>query len=374
MPRARARDLRTTVGEDGIPNDEAQALTAPDIAKLINKKWPGTLVKASDPSLRITRIPCGILSIDMLLGGGFARRRHFEIYGGYNVGKTYTTYRLIANAQSLGGKCAFVDVEGTFDPEFAEACGVNLETLELQPYQEHGNRIIDVVETLLRSGQYDVVVLDSIAALLPKSEKEADMEASTMGTAQAKMMSAALRRLTAANKKSVMVYINQTREAIGVVFGKRSITSGGKAMGFYAGTRLEMVRTENIKKKAKTVDVKGDDKEADIVVGHRVLVRVEKDKTGGARPHDETTFVFNYDIGGVDPIEDLMYLGRKYGFIKKNTSHWWMVDYEDEKQRGRTRFKRWLKKNRAVRDELEQLIRDHDNGRGADDEEDEDDG
>lgn len=362
MPRAAAKSKAKT--------DEAQALTPAEVAAIINKKWPGTMKTANDPSLKITRIPCGILSIDLLLGGGFARRRHFEIYGGYNVGKTYTTYCLIANAQREGLNCAFVDVEGTFDPEFAESCGVDLEKLHT-PEFEHGNRAIDIIEALLRSAAYDVVVLDSIAALLPKAELEMDMESGSMGTHQAKMMSAALRRLTAANKKTVMVYINQTREAIGVVFGKRSVTSGGKAMGFYAGTRLEMVRTENIKRKSRTIDAsKGDEKEVEIVVGHRVLVRVEKDKTGGAKPHAETSFVFSYDLGHADPIEDLIFLGRQYGLVKKNSSSWWVKGYEDEKQQGRSRFKKWLRKNVAVAEELRDDIIEAAQAAGAEEDDD----
>lgn len=350
--------------------DEAQAMTPDMVAVMINKKWPGAMKKASDPDLRITRIPCGILSIDMLLGGGFARRRHFEIYGGYNVGKTYTTYCLIANAQREGLHAAFLDVEGTFDPEFAEACGVDLEKLHM-PEFAHGNRAIDIIETLLRSEAFDVIVLDSIAALLPKAELEMDMEGGSMGTHQAKMMSAALRRLTAANRKTVMVYINQTREAIGVMFGKRSITSGGKAMGFYAGTRLEMVRTENIKRKAKSIKASnGDEVAGEIVVGHRVLVRVEKDKTGGAKPHDETSFVFSYDLGGADPIEDLMYLGRKMRLVKKSGTAWWIEGYEDEKQTGRPAFRRWLRKNVAVAEELRDAIIDQVPDQDEDDDDD----
>jgi recombination protein RecA len=368
MPRAATK--KTPRKKAG---DEAQAMTPELVAAMINKKWPGSMKTAADPSLRITRIPCGIIEIDDLLGGGFARRRHFELYGGYNVGKTYTTYCLIATAQASGLKCAFFDVEGTFDPEFAESCGVDLETLDM-PEFDTGNRVIDIMEVLLRSAVYDVVVLDSIAALLPKAELEMDMEGGSMGTHQAKMMSAALRRLTAANKKSVIVYINQTREAIGIVFGKRSITSGGKAMGFYAGTRLEMVRTENIKRKAKRINIsKGDEEQTDIVVGHRVLVRVEKDKTGGAKPQDETTFVFSYDLGGADPIEGLMYLGRKYGLVKKSPTHWWVEDYDDEKQAGRARFKKWLRKNVAVAEELRDAILERSVSRGtAEDEEDDD--
>jgi recombination protein RecA len=324
---------------------------------MINDRWPGAMMRASDPSLIIERIPTGILSIDTTLSGGFARGRHVEIFGGYNVGKTYTTYRLIATTQAAGGRCAFIDVEGTFDPEFATNCGVDIEELDFHQ-QEHGNRVIDFMETLLRSRLYDVIVLDSIAALLPKAELEADMEAGSYGTAQAKLMSAALRRLTAANRRTVLVYINQTREAIGSIFAKRSVTSGGRAMAFYAGTRLEMVRTENIKRKGQVLDPeKGEYAEKDVVKGHRVLVRVEKDKTGSAHQHATTSFVFDYDLGGIDPVEDLVYCGRVRGLVHKSGNSWWLNGYEDEKQPSRAKFKGWLRRNVAVAEELEELIR-----------------
>jgi recombination protein RecA len=328
-----------------------------ELEKTINNRWPGAIMRASDPSLVVERIATGILSIDCMLGGGIARGRHTEIYSGYSVGKTYTTYKLIATAQALGLKCDFLDVEGTFDPVFAEHCGVDLERLSFPEHGQNANRLVNIMETLLRSELYDVIVLDSIAALTPKSEEDADMESGQYGTAQAKLMSQALRRLTTANKRTALVYINQTRQAIGVVFGKQTITSGGKAMAFYAGTRLEMVRTESIKRKGKTIHIsKGDEQETDLVVGHRVLVRCEKDKTGGARQQAETTFVFSYDLGGADPIEDLLYLGRVHGLVKKSGNSWWAVDYEDEKQNGRNRFKRWLRRNVAVADELREQI------------------
>lgn len=345
MPRRRTR---TTVEE----------LTPEALKKLVDDRWgEDTMMFASDLRLRIERIPCGVLSIDSVLGGGFPRGRHTEMFGSFAVGKTYLSQRLISNAQALGLNCAYVDVEKSFDPAFAKHIGINLKKLALHR-QRHGNQIIDFMETLLRSGTMDVIVLDSIAALLPKSEMEADMEAGSYGTAQAKLMSAALRRLTTANSRTALVYINQTRDSIGSVFAKRSITSGGRAMGFYAGVRLELVRVENVKKSSKVVDPsKGDLQQVDRVSGHRVLVRVEKDKVGGARTGDQTTFVFDYDRSTIDHIEDLIYLGRVQGLVHKSGNSWWCEGYEDEKQLGRPRFKKWLARNRAVSEELEETLR-----------------
>lgn len=336
-----------------------ERLTPAALKKLVNDKWgEGTMRFASDPDLAITRIPCGILSVDYALGGGFPRGRHIEVFGSYSVGKTYTMLRLIAKAQELGLTCAYIDVENSFDPTFAESIGIDLEELAYHR-QEHGNRVIDFMETLLRSELYDVIILDSIAALLPKSELESDMEGGSYGTAQAKLMSAALRRLTAANKRTVLGYINQTRDSIGSVFQKRAITSGGRAMGFYAGIRIEMVRVENIKRRATVIDpTNGQEQQKEVVKGHRVLVRIDKDKTGGAKPQDSTTFVFDYDIGGIDPVEDLMYLGREMGLIKKSGNSWYLTDYEEEKQNGRPRFKKWLKRHPAIQEELEEQILD----------------
>lgn len=330
------------------------------LRRKINEKFPGALMVASDPSLEITRLSTGILSLDCALGGGFPRGRHVEIYGGFNVGKTYTTFKFIATCQAAGLRCAFFDVEGTFDPAFAEHAGVDLEELEFPLRGQNANRLVSIMESLLYSELYDVIVLDSIAALLPRQEQETTMEEGSFGTQQAKLMSAALRRLTTANKRTVLVYINQTRENIGVMFGKKTVTSGGRAMAFYAGIRLEMVRTETVKRKAKLVDHKSNKgKTGDIVKGHRVLVRVEKDKTGGARPLSETTFVFDYDLGGIDPVEDLMYLGRMYDLIAMSGNTWTLVDYEDEAQPSRVKFKKWLRRNVAVQEELTELVRQH---------------
>lgn len=326
------------------------------LTKLINDRFgDGTLRKGSDPYFKIDRIPTGILSLDYMLGGGFPRGRHVECYGGYSVGKTLMSYMTIAQAQKMGLACAFVDAEKTFDPEFASHLGVNVEELSVH-HQESGNRVIDLMETLLRAGNYGVIVLDSIASLLPKSEKEQDMERGSYGTAQAKLMSAALRRLTAANQSTVLMYINQLRDNIGVMFGPKSTTSGGRAMAFYASVRLEMTKTERIKKKSMVIDHKtGDEKEQEILVGHRVLVRLDKDKSGNMSG-DTTSFVFRYDSTQVDRVEDLILLGRTSGLISKKGTRWSLEGYEDESQASRAKFHRWMGKNVAVQEELESKI------------------
>lgn len=334
------------------------ALSTPALAAAINKKFgAGTMLTGADPSLTLQRIPSGILSVDHLMGGGFPRGRHTEIFGGYSVGKTYTTYRLIGQAQKLGHECAFVDVEGTFDSDFAGHTGMDLEALGYHR-QRSGNRVVNFIETLLRGGEFGVIVLDSIAALIPKEELDSDMEQGTYGTQQAKLMSTALRRLTAANRSTCLVYINQTREAIGVMFGKRSITSGGRAMGFYASTRLEMTRTENIKKPTKYIDpATGEEKTTQSVVGHRVLIRVEKDKTGGSFAGKSSSFVFDYKHSRIDPIEDIIYLGRVMGLVGKQGKKWFVVEMENEAIVGREQFKKWLTGNKFVLRELKGMIK-----------------
>lgn len=331
-------------------------LSPKELAAVVNKKFgPETLRMGSDDHFRIQRIPTGILTLDYLLDGGFPRGRHVEIFGSYGVGKTTIAYGTIAKAQEMGLPCAFVDAERTMDPAFAAHLGVDVDSLFVHQ-QEHGDMVIKLIETLLRAGEYGVIVLDSIASLLPKSEQEQDPEKVTFGTAQAKLMSTAMRRLTAANRDTLLIFINQTRDAIGVVFGPRSVTSGGRAMAFYASTRLELSRSEKLRKKTQVIDPKtGDEKDQEVVIGHRVLVKLEKDKTG-SRSGSTTSFVFRYDMSSPDRTEDLILLGRTLGLIVKKGTKWAVDGYKDEAQVSRAKFYRWLAKNRAVSEELEQRI------------------
>lgn len=339
-------------------------LTPEVLAAMINKDFgEGTMTFANDPRLAITRIETGILALDLATSGGLARGRHIEIYGGASVAKSAFALMVAGMIQKMGGRAYYVDAERTFDPIFAEAQGVDLETLGYHK-QRHANQVVGVVETLLYSDLYDVIIVDSIASLLPKAELESDMEGGSYGTAQAKLMSQALRKLTTANDRTVVIWINQTREAINAsMFAKKTITSGGKSMAFYAGTRMEFVKTETIKKDGvKTIDPgTGEIKTGKQAVAHRVLVRFEKDKTGGSTPLSETSFVFSYKTNTVDKIEDLIFTGQQLGLVMKKgtggSAKWWVEDYEDEAQTGRTRFKKWLRKNKAVAEELEGWIK-----------------
>lgn len=336
---------------------KSENLTPQGLMTAINKRFgPGTVTTASDTDLEITRLPTGILSLDHLLQGGFPRGRYTEIFGSAAVGKTYSTLKFIATCQEDGLRCAFVDVERTFDPEWAEHIGVDLEELAYHR-QRQGAQVVDFIETLLRSNLYDTVVMDSVAALLPIEEHESSIQDSSFGTQQAKLMSKALRKLTAANSTTALIFINQVRDNVGTVFGKRQITSGGRALGHYSGLRIEMVKTENIKRNMTTVDPKStNDKKTDVVVGHRVLCRVEKNKTGGPSQGDQSTFVFDYETSGADEVEDLIYVGRVMDLVHKKGDYFYVDGYEDEKQRGRTRFKKWLRRNKAVQEDLRDWI------------------
>lgn len=336
-------------------------MTPAELAAVMNKRFgEGTMRMASDPSLEVQRLPSGILTVDVLTGGGFPRNRHSELFGGASVGKSYLAQKVIASVQEAGGRGAWVDTEKSFEPVFAAACGIDLDELAYHE-QEHGPKCVNAMETWLRSELYDVIVCDSISALLPIYEFENEMGVGSMGMEQAKLMSAALRKLTAANKSTAVIWINQTRDSVGgLVFGKKTTTSGGRAMGFYAGVRLELVKVETMKKKGRKVNPKTGviDDNADVPYGHRVLVRGAKDKTGGLyRPDDETSFVFDYEAGKHDHIEDLIYLGLVYDYIGRKGDWWWVEDYEDNRKNGRPRFKKWLEANPEVCEELEGWIR-----------------
>lgn len=340
----------------------AVQLTPDALEKLVNKRYgAGTMMRASNPALQITRIPTGILSLDKHMKGGLPRGRHIEIYGNFGICKTYVANHIIATAQTMGLNCSYLDAEGTWDPVFAAQTGpgVDLESLLFPPNIESGNRAIDLMEVLIRSETQDIIVLDSIAALLPKAELESSMEDTSYGTAQALLMSKAMRKLTSAmnsvRRKPILIYINQTRTAVGVMFGDPTVTSGGRAMGFYAGMRLELVRAGSIKKKAKVVAIDtGVLSKKDVIRGHRVAVRIKKDKTGGALESSQTTFVFDYQTANIDPVEDIIYCGLLTGMVVKEGSKWYVPGMPP--CNGRGAFKRWLESDPEYLKDLEGQI------------------
>ncbi|MES2409603.1 MAG: recombinase RecA, partial [Patescibacteria group bacterium] len=252
------------------------------------------------PKVDINVIPTGSLGLDAALGiGGFPRGRILEIFGPESSGKTTLSLHAIAEAQKLGGVCAFIDAEHALDPEYAKRIGVNIsELLISQP--DTGEQALEIVESLVRTGKIDIVVIDSVAALTPKDEIEGDMGAHHVGK-QARLMAQALRKLTAivAKSKTIIIFINQIRMQIGVMFGNPETTPGGKALKFYTSIRLDIRRIAQIKK-------------GEEVMGGRVRVKVVKNKVGA--PFKQTEFDLMYNEG-ISKEGEIMALGEKMGIL-----------------------------------------------------------
>ena len=254
------------------------------------------------PKVDVDAIPTGSIGLDNALGiGGLPRGRIVEVYGPESSGKTTLSLHAIAEAQAGGGICAFIDAEHALDPEYARRLGVKVDDLLIsQP--DTGEQALEIVESLVRSGKLDIIVIDSVAALTPKDEIEGDMGQSHMGK-QARLMSQALRKLTAivAKSKTVVIFINQIRMQIGVMFGNPETTPGGKALKFYTSVRLDIRRIAQIKK-------------GDEVVGGRHRVKVVKNKV--AAPFRTTEFDLLYNEG-ISREGELLALGEKFGFVSK---------------------------------------------------------
>ncbi len=288
-------------------------------------------------------IPSGSLTVDIALGvGGMPRGRIIEIYGPESSGKTTICLHLIAEAQKRGGLCAFVDMEHALDPTYAARIGVNVETLYIsQP--DTAEQALEITEALVRSGALDVVVLDSVAALVPRVEIEGEMGDSHVGV-QARLMSQALRKLGGAIKQSqvVVLFTNQLREKIGISYGNPETTTGGRALKFYASVRLDVRRIESIKQ--------GTD-----VIGSRTKVRVTKNKV--APPFREAEFDIMFSEGGISKMGELVDLGAELGIIEKRGAFYRYN--EGLLGQGRENSKQFLRENPAVADEIEDAIRAH---------------
>jgi recombination protein RecA len=292
------------------------------------------------PKVSINAIPTGSIGLDAALGvGGVPRGRIIEIFGPESSGKTTLALHIIAEAQKKDGICAFIDAEHAMDPEYAKRLGVRTDELLIsQP--DNGEQALEIVESLVRSGKMDVIVIDSVAALTPKDEIEGDMGAYHVGK-QARLMSQALRKLTAivAKSKTVVIFINQIRMQIGMMFGNPETTPGGKALKFYTSVRLDIRRIAQIKK-------------GDEVMGGRVRVKVVKNKV--AAPFRQTEFDLMYNEG-ISQEGEIIALGEKNSFIEKTGNSY---AYGDVKLgRGYDATRQFLKENTDVRDEILAKIR-----------------
>ncbi|MCG8474620.1 MAG: recombinase RecA [Cytophagales bacterium] len=315
--------------------------------KLDKEFGKGTVMKLSDEKVDdIPAISSGSLSLDIALGiGGFPRGRIIEIYGPESSGKTTLAMHSIAEAQKAGGIAAFVDAEHAFDKIYAEKLGIDTENLLIaQP--DNGEQALEIAEQLIRSGAIDICVIDSVAALVPKSELEGDMGESKMGL-QARLMSQALRKLTGAINKTncTCVFINQLREKIGVMFGNPETTTGGNALKFYASVRLDIRRIGQIKESA------------DNILGNRTKVKVVKNKV--APPFKVVEFDIMYGEG-ISKVGEILDLGVELEIVKKSGS--WFSYGGSKLGQGRDGVKRILQDNPELMDELETKIRNKVNG------------
>lgn len=288
----------------------------------------------------VNSIPTGSIGLDAALGvGGVPRGRIIEIFGPESSGKTTLSLHIIAEAQKMGGICAFIDAEHAMDPEYSQRLGVKIDQLLIsQP--DNGEQALDIVDSLVRSGKIDVIVIDSVAALTPKDEIEGDMGAFHVGK-QARLMSQALRKLTAivAKSKTVVIFINQIRMQIGVMFGNPETTPGGKALKFYTSVRLDIRRIAQIKK-------------GDEIMGGRVRVKVVKNKV--AAPFKQTEFDLMYNEG-ISKEGEIIALGEKFGIISKSGASY---KYNDTPlARGYDATRQVLKEDKKLSDELLKKIR-----------------
>ena len=319
--------------------EKALELAIAGIEKQFGK---GAIMRLGESSgLRVSTVPTGILSLDLALGvGGFPRGRVVEVYGPESSGKTTVALTVAAQVQKRGGIAAFIDAEHALDPQYAGRLGVDVDGL-LVSQPDTGEQALEIAEQLVRSGAVDLVIVDSVAALVPRAELEGEMGDSHVGL-QARLMSQALRKLTAAISKShgIVLFINQLREKVGVMFGNPEITTGGRALRFYASVRVEVRRIETLKREG-------------IEMGNRVRAKVVKNKV--APPFKTAEFDLLFGTGASRE-GCLIDMGTEHGFVIRSGS-WFALDGERLGQ-GRDAAREYLREHPDVADTLEQRIRD----------------
>jgi len=338
-----AKDTKkSSIDYNSLEQEEKRKLLDNAILQIEKQFGKGAIMKLGDTNIQqVDVIPTGCLTLDLALGiGGVPRGRIIEIYGPESSGKTTVSLHILAQAQKMGGIAAFIDAEHALDPTYAQRLGVKLEDLYVsQP--DNGEQALDICETLVRTGGVDVVVVDSVAALTPKAEIEGEMGASSIGL-QARLMSQALRKLTGiVNKsKTCVIFINQLREKVGVMFGNPETTPGGKALKFYASVRLDVRKGEAIK-------------DANGIIGNRTKVKVVKNKLAPPFKVAEFDMIFGKGISREGCLLDM---ALKFDLIQK-TGAWF--SYQGEKiGQGKENAKEYLAQNPQIYEEIEQQIND----------------
>jgi recombination protein RecA len=336
--RSEATSTEKTVSKQETGKSKALETT---LATLSKRYGDGTVMRLGEAShLQVEVIPTGSIALDLALGvGGIPRGRITEIYGPESAGKTTLCQHIIAEAQKLGGTCAFIDMEHALDPTYAARVGVNIDDLYIaQP--DTGEQALEIAEALIRSGALDVLVVDSVAALVPRAEIEGEMGDSHMGL-QARLMSQALRKLSGAIKQSntAMIFTNQLRMKIGVMFGNPETTTGGNALKFYASVRLDIRRIQSIKADAQ-------------VIGNRTKVRVTKNKV--APPFREAEFDIMYNEG-ISKAGDVLDIATELEIITKRGAFFAFGD--TRLGQGRENAKEFLKGNPDLLAQIEEQIR-----------------
>ena len=325
-----------------IDNNKMEALNEA-LKKNEKEHGKGSVMKLGETTgLDIDSIPTGVIGLDIAAGvGGLPRGRIIEVYGPESSGKTTVTLHCIAEAQKRDGIAAFIDAEHALDPVYARALGVDVDNLIIsQP--DTGEQALDIAESLIRSGAIDILVIDSVAALVPKAEIEGDMGDSHVGL-QARLMSQALRKLTGSIKKSncVVIFINQLREKVGVMFGNPETTTGGRALKFFSTMRIEVRRVDSIK-------------QGDKILGNRTRIKIVKNKV--APPFKQIEFDIMYGTG-ISKSGDLLDVAAGIDVIKK-AGAWY--SYNDEKMgQGRENSKRFLEENEDIAAEIEAKVREY---------------
>jgi len=323
--------------------DKKRALDAA-ISKLEKDFGKGTVMKLGDAgaNVAVETVPTGSLSLDIALGlGGVPKGRVIEVYGPESSGKTTVTLHMIAEVQKRGGIAGFIDAEHALDPVYAKNIGVDIDELYIsQP--DSGDQALEIAETMVRSGAMDIIVIDSVAALVPRQEIEGDMGDSHVGL-QARLMSQALRKLTPVISKSncVVVFINQLREKVGIMFGNPETTTGGRALKFYASVRMDVRRVETLKQNGE-------------MVGNRTRIKIVKNKI--APPFKEAEFDIMFGKG-ISKEGDILDLAASIDLVNKSGA--WYAYKGDKIGQGRENAKLFLAQNPEIMDEIEAAVREH---------------